>query len=74
MTERFIAGFLGLVLGAVISAVVLMPFFGGWGVLAGAVVLAAVFAGLGDRINPGEEPEDTGEAGACGTCYPRVRR
>ncbi len=73
----FAVAFMGLIKGAVLSAVALLPFFGPWTVAAGALAFSALCLALALRRPDCPQP---GRAGGrvtitgAGSCTPRVRR
>ncbi len=73
----FAAWFLGLIKGAVLSALALLPFFGPWAMAAGALAFSLFCLGL--ALKRGDCPgcaggENTTEITQADTCYPKVRR
>ena len=73
----FTVWFMGLIKGAVLSGLTLLPFFGPWAMAAGTLAFSLVCLGLAlKRVDcstcaPGR---NTPEISQADTCHPKVRR
>ena len=73
----FAVWFMGLIKGAVLSALTLLPFFGPWAMAAGALAFSLFCLGM--ALKRGDcstcaHTDNTSEITQADTCYPKVRR